>query len=117
MSPGQVLDAELLKAAEGDTLELDRVLLFADGDKITVGTPTIEGAKIVATLQENGKGKKVRVFKYKAKVRYTRNKGHRQPYSRLLIDKIEMPGAAPKPACKPRRTKKEVTEEVSADGA
>ena len=97
--------------AEGDTVELDRVLLIADGDRVTVGTPTVDGAKVVATSQGEGKGEKVIVFKYKPKVRYRKKTGHRQRYTRLVIDKIVEPGAAQaKPAKKVRRRKKEVTE-------
>ena len=97
--------------AEGDTVELDRVLLVADGERVTVGTPTVDGAKVVATSQGEGKGEKVIVFKYKPKVRYRKKTGHRQRYTRLVIDKIVEPGAAQaKPVKKVRRRKKEVTE-------
>jgi len=96
--------------AVGKTIELDRVLLIASGDRVIVGTPTVDGAKVVATAQGEGKGKKVIVFKYKAKVRYRRKAGHRQPYTRLVIDKIVEPGAAEAKPKKARRRKKEVTE-------
>ena len=75
------------KEREG-TVELDRVYLIADGDKVTVGKPTIDGAKVVATVVDDGKKAKVLVFKYKPKVRYRRKKGHRQPYTRLAIKEI-----------------------------
>jgi large subunit ribosomal protein L21 len=102
---------ERLDVVEGDTVELDRVLLIADGDRVTVGTPTVDGAKVVATSQGEGKGKKVVVFKYKPKVRYRKKTGHRQLYTRLVIDKIVEPGAAQaKSVKKVRRRKKEVTE-------
>jgi len=94
---------------EGKTVELDRVLLVADGDKVRVGTPTVDGAKVVATSQGEGKGKKIIVFKYKPKVRYRRKTGHRQLYTRLVIDKIVGPEAVPgEPIKKVRRRKKEV---------
>ncbi len=97
--------------AEGNTVELDRVLLIANDDKVTVGTPTVDGAKVMATSQGEGKGKKVIVFKYKPKVRYRKKTGHRQPYTRLAIDKIIEPEATQgEPAKKVRRRKKEVTE-------
>ncbi|TRZ48183.1 MAG: 50S ribosomal protein L21, partial [Dehalococcoidia bacterium] len=70
VTPGQTIDVDRLEAAEGDTVELDGVLLIADGDKVTVGTPTVDGAKVIATSQGEGKGKKIIVFKYKPKVRY-----------------------------------------------
>ena len=94
--------------AEGDSIDLSKVLLIADGDKVTVGTPTIDGAKVVATSQGEGKGKKIIVFKYKSKVRYRKKMGHRQPYTRLMIDKIVEPGAVEeKPTKKAHRRKKE----------
>ena len=109
VSPGQVIDVERLDVAEGKTIELDRVLLVADGEKVTVGKPVVEGVKVVATSQGNGKGEKIIVFKYKPKVRYRNKTGHRQFYTRLAIDKIIEPGSKPdKPVKKARRTKKEV---------
>jgi len=94
--------------AEGDAVELDKVLLIADGDKVTVGTPTVDGAKVVATSQGEGKGKKIIVFKYKPKVRYRKKTGHRQLYTRLVIDKIVEPKAIEVEPKKVRRKKKEV---------
>ena len=115
VAPGQVIDVERLDVAEGSTVELDRVLLVADdGDKLAIGKPTIEGAKVVATSKGEGKNKKVVVLKYKAKVRYCKKTGHRQFYTRLAIDKIVAPGLVPeKPVKRARRTKKE----VKTDGA
>ena len=109
VNPGQTIDVERLDVAEGKTIELDRVLLIGDIDRVVVGTPTIDGAKVVATSQGEGKGKKIIVFKYKSKVRYRKKTGHRQPYTRLVIDKIVEPGVA---EAKPKRVrrKKEVTE-------
>ena len=98
--------------AEGGAVELDRVLLIADDDKVTVGTPAIDGARVVATQQSEGKGKKVIVFKYKSKMRYRKKTGHRQPYTRLTIDRIVSPGAGEgEPVKKVRRRKKEVVED------
>ncbi len=88
VSPGQTLDVERLDVAEGGTIDLDRVLLIADDDKVVVGNPIVDGAKVVATSQGDGRGKKVIVFKYKPKVRYSKKTGHRQSYTRLTIDKI-----------------------------
>jgi large subunit ribosomal protein L21 len=96
---------------EGDTVELEKVLLIADGDKVTVGTPTIGGAKVVATSQGKGRGKKVIVFRYKPKVRYRKKTGHRQLYTRLTVDKIVEPETTQgEPVKTVRRRKKEVTE-------
>jgi len=111
VSPGQTIDVERLDVAEGDTVDLDRVLLIGDGERVIAGTPTVDGAKVVATSQGEGKGKKIIVFKYKPKVRYRKKTGHRQLYTRLVIDKIVEPGTAQeKPIKKVRRRKKEVIE-------
>ena len=110
VTPGQTIDVDRLDVAEGDTVDLDKVLLIADGDKVTLGTPTVDRAKVVATSQGEGKGKKIIVFKYKPKVRYRKKTGHRQLYTRLVIDKIVESGAAQdEPTKKTRRRKKEVT--------
>ena len=107
VTPGQVIDVERLDVAEGSTVELDKVMLIADDDRVTIGTPTIEGAKVIATSQGNGRGKKVIVFKYKPKVRYCKKTGHRQLHTRLVVDKIVEPGAMPgEPTKKTRRRKK-----------
>jgi len=110
VTPGQTIDVERLEVAEDNIVELDRVLLIADEDRVTVGTPTVDGAKVVATAQGEGKGKKIIVFKYKPKVRYRKKTGHRQLYTRLTIDKIVEPKAAKgEPAKKAKAAKKEVT--------
>ncbi len=97
--------------AEGNTVELGKVLLIASDDKVTVGNPTLEGAKVLATSQGEGKGKKVIVFRYKSKTRYRKKTGHRQLYTRLAIDKIIEPGATEdKPVKKARQRKREVKE-------
>ena len=111
VNPGQTIDVERLDAAEGETVELNRVLLIGDGARVIAGTPTVDGAKVVATSQGERKGKKVIVFKYKSKVRYHRKTGHRQPYTRLVIDKIVEPGAVEAKPKKVRRRKKEVTKD------
>jgi len=98
--------------AEGKKVDLDKVLLIADDDKVMVGTPIVDGAKVVATSQGDGKGKKIIVLKYKPKVRYRKKTGHRQLYTRLTIDRIIGPeGVSGEPVKKVRRRKKkEVTE-------
>ncbi len=109
VTPGQTIDVERLDIAEGDTVELDKVLLIADGEQLTVGSPTIDGAMVVATSKGEAKGKKVVVFKYKPKVRYRKKTGHRQLYTRLAIDKISQPGTETEKPKKTRRRKKEAT--------
>ncbi len=94
--------------AEGNTIELDKVLLITNGDRVTVGTPTIDRAKVIATSKGEGKAKKIIVFKYKSKVRYHKKTGHRQFYTRLAIDKIIEPEATEGEPKKVRQRKKEV---------
>ena len=88
VSEGQEIFVEKLDADEGATVELSEVLLVAEDGNITAGKPFVEGAKVVATVVKNGKGKKIIVFKYKPKKNYRRKKGHRQPYTKLRIDQI-----------------------------
>ena len=77
-----------MSVAQGDTVELDRVLLVAGEEKVVVGRPLVEGAKVIAEALEQGRGDKIIVFKYKPKVRYRRKRGHRQLYTRLAIKDI-----------------------------
>ena len=84
---------ERLGVVEGETVEIDKVLLIAQDDKVVTGTPTVVGAKVIARALGEGKGKKIIVFKYKSKVRYRRKKGHRQFYTSLAIEEIVQPPA------------------------
>jgi len=88
VSVGQTIEVERLSQEAGGKVELERVLMVSDGKKTTVGTPVVEGARVMAEVVANGKGEKVIVFKYKNKVRYRRKIGHRQPYTRLAIKEI-----------------------------
>lgn len=113
MTPGEIIKVDRIDIAEGDTVELDKVLLIGQDDKVTVGNPIIEGAKVLATAHGEGRDKKVIVFRYKSKVRHRNKTGHRQYFTELSIDKILEPGAAPEEPAKKttrRRVKKEETE-------
>jgi len=88
----QVINVELLPVEKGKDMELSPVLMIADGEEVIIGTPAIEGAKVIATCIEQGKSRKIIVFRYKSKVRERRKTGHRQPYTRLLIKEIIKPG-------------------------
>ena len=88
VTSGETIDVEHIQAKEGDSIELDQVLLVADGKKVSVGTPLVKGAKVIAEVVGDGKGKKTLVFKYKHKVHYRRKVGHRQPYTKLDIKEI-----------------------------
>ncbi len=88
VSAGEIIDVDKLSLEVGEKIELDRVLLVADGEDVRVGQPIIEGAKVVATVTAHGKGPKIIVFKYRPKQRYRWRRGHRQAYTRLMIDEI-----------------------------
>ncbi|MGU8616341.1 50S ribosomal protein L21 [Clostridium perfringens] len=86
---GDVLFVEKLNAEVDSTVELTEVLAVAKDGEIKVGAPVVEGAKVVAKVLAQGKAKKVVVFKYKRKKDYRRKNGHRQPYTKIVIEKIE----------------------------
>ncbi len=88
VTPGQLIELDHQDIADGATIELDKVLLIGDGDKVTIGTPTIAGAKVIATSQGESRGKKVIVFRYKSKTRSRRKKGQHQEFTGVIIDKI-----------------------------
>src|SRR5258708_38672862 len=88
VSEGDVIEVQNLKT-EGPKFIFEDVLLLVDGEDIKVGNPTVSGAKVSAKILENKKGDKVRVAKFKSKVRYRRVTGFRQSLTRLEIDKIE----------------------------
>lgn len=87
---GQTLRVERLKAEPGQSVTLDRVVLVADGTKTRVGTPVVKGAAVTATVVAHGRDRKIIVLKYKPKVHYRRKTGHRQHYTELRIEKIEI---------------------------
>jgi large subunit ribosomal protein L21 len=86
--PGALLTVERLDAEDGASVELADVLMIADGDRVTVGAPTVPGAKVIAEVVSHGRAKKVVVFKYKPKVRYRKKTGHRQPFTQLRVKEI-----------------------------
>jgi large subunit ribosomal protein L21 len=85
---GDTIVVERLPAEVGQQVELDEVLLIAGGEGVEVGQPTVEGAKVLATVVAQEKGPKVRIFKYHPRKRYRRRAGHRQHYTRLRVDEI-----------------------------
>ena len=84
----QVLRLDRQALAVGDKLEIDRVLLIQSDNGSRVGAPYVDGAKVVATVLDHGKAKKIRVFKYKAKKNYRRRQGHRSQYTTVRVDDI-----------------------------
>lgn len=88
VTQGDVLYVEKLPVEAGETVKFDQVLAVIDGDKATFGQPTVSGASVEANVVKNGKGKKVIVFKYKPKKNEKRKQGHRQPYTKIEITKV-----------------------------
>jgi large subunit ribosomal protein L21 len=88
VSEGDVLFVEKLEANTGDTVNLDEVLACSKDGELKLGAPVVEGASVQAKVVEQGKAKKVIVYKYKAKKDYRRKQGHRQAYTKLVVEKI-----------------------------
>lgn len=88
VQPGDTLDVELLPNEVDSVAEFEDVLAVSRDGELTVGTPVVDGAKVLAQVQSHYKDKKLIVYKYKAKTRYRRKRGHRQSYTRLLIQDI-----------------------------
>jgi large subunit ribosomal protein L21 len=84
---GQEIYIEKLDAEAGETVTFDRVLMVG-GENVKVGSPTVDGATVTAKVEKQGRAKKVIVFKFKAKKKYRRKQGHRQPYTKVTIEKI-----------------------------
>ena len=89
---GDVLDVEKLALDVGSIAEFDEVLAVSENGQVNFGSPTLSGAKVTAEVQSHYKDRKVIVFKYKSKTRYRRKQGHRQSYTRLLIQGIQSGG-------------------------
>lgn len=89
VSEGDAIMVEKLDAAEGESVTFDTVLTVVKDGEVVVGKPVVAGAKVTAKVERQGKDKKIRVFKYKAKSNYRRRQGHRQPFTKVVIEKIE----------------------------
>ena len=89
VNEGDIIFVEKLEASEGDTVTFDRVMALSTGDNFVVGAPTVEGAKVEANVVKYGKGKKIYILKYKSKKNEKKKMGHRQPYTKVQITKIE----------------------------
>ena len=117
VSEGDVVFFEKLEAEEGKKITFDNVVLVSDDKKVEVGTPFVKGIKVEGKVVSHGKGKKILVYKYKAKKNYRRTQGHRQPYTKVEItniktasakaeDKAETKTASAKPTTKKADTAK-----------
>jgi large subunit ribosomal protein L21 len=87
---GDVVFVEKLNAEAGETVTFDQVLAVLDGENSKFGAPVVEGASVQASVVKNGRGKKIVVFKYKPKKDSKSKQGHRQPYTKVQIEKISM---------------------------
>ncbi|MFO7741769.1 MAG: 50S ribosomal protein L21 [Anaerolineae bacterium] len=85
---GDTIRVEKLPVDPGEQIELDEVLLVVDDDEVTIGQPSVEGAKVLATVVAQEKGPKITIFRYRPSKRYRRHAGHRQHYTRLRVDDI-----------------------------
>jgi large subunit ribosomal protein L21 len=93
VAEGEVVRLEKLESEPGASVEFDEILLIRTDDRTYVGRPRVAGARVIGTVAAGGLGDKVIVFKYKPKKQYRRTRGHRQPYSDVLINKIEYAAA------------------------
>ncbi len=94
VSEGDKLQVETLPAGEGEAVTLDKVLLIANGDQITIGAPYVEGGKVIATVTKHGRGEKIRILKFRRRKHYQKVTGHRQNYTELQITSITTTAAA-----------------------
>jgi large subunit ribosomal protein L21 len=103
---GETIEVDRLDIEAGKKIELKDILLVSNGETSVIGTPTVDGAKVSATVVEEFKGRKVIIFKYHPRKRYRLKKGHRQYYTRLMIERIQAAGV-PKAAAKAEEAKAE----------
>ena len=89
VTPGHAVRVEKLPGAVGESFQLDQVLLVGGGGETRVGTPLVEGVKVVGTITDQGRGPKITVFKMKRRKGYRRKMGHRQDYTEIRVDSIE----------------------------
>lgn len=87
---GKPVRVEKLPAEKGSEVVFDRVLLFSDNAEARAGSPYLEGCRVKGKVTAQGRGRKIIVFKYKAKKNYRRKQGHRQPFTEVLVNKIEI---------------------------
>ena len=107
VAEGDVVFFEKLDVEEGKKVTFDKVVLVSDDKKVEVGAPYVKGVKVEGKVVSHGKGKKILVYKYKAKKNYRRTQGHRQPYTKVEITKI-------KTAAEKAEAKKETAEKKTA---
>jgi len=93
VTEGEILRFEKIPGEVGSPVTFDRVLMFSDGREVSIGRPLVDGAAVEGHIVEQGKAKKILVFKYKRRKRYRRKQGHRQPFTAVKIDSIKAGGS------------------------
>jgi large subunit ribosomal protein L21 len=88
VTQGEYLRVEKLEGIQGDTIELNDVLMIADGDNLKIGTPMLDGGKVTATIKSQGRGKKVEIMKFRRRKHHQKKTGHRQSYTEIEITAI-----------------------------
>ncbi len=91
---GDIIRVEKINAEEGGEINLDEVLMVADGDNVSVGAPVVEGASVAATVASHGRGEKIKVIKFKRRKHHRKQMGHRQAYTELKITGINTQGTS-----------------------
>ncbi len=115
VSEGDVVFFEKLDTELGKKVTFKEVVLVSDDKKVEVGAPYVKGAKVEGKVVEHGKGKKIIVYKYKAKKNYRRTQGHRQPYTKVQITKIALAAEKAAKAEEPATTKKATTKKETVE--
>ena len=113
VAEGDVVFFEKLDAEAGKKVSFDKVVLVSDDKKVEVGAPYVKGVKVEGKVVEHGKGKKIIVYKYKAKKNYRRTQGHRQPFTKVEITKIAL-AKAEKPAAEATTSEEKVAKTTTA---
>ncbi|HSH40822.1 MAG TPA: 50S ribosomal protein L21 [Arenicellales bacterium] len=88
VAPGDKLRIEKLKAAEGESVEFDQVLMVGDGDDVKIGAPYVAGGKVTAVVTAQGRGKKIEIIKFRRRKHHMKRQGHRQAYTELEIKEV-----------------------------
>ena len=114
VAAGDYLKVEKLDGDVGTKVVIDKILMLADGDDVTIGSPLVTGAKVNATVLSHGKGDKVMIFKFHRRKHYRKTQGHRQSYTEIQIDDINGKGAAKVEAKKPAAAKPAAEKKVAA---
>ena len=115
---GEVLKVEKISGDVGSSVTFDRVLMFSDGENISIGQPVLDSVSVEGHIVEQGKAKKIIVFKYKRRKRFRRKNGHRQQFTAVLIDSIKAKGTKAAKAAEPKaEAKAEVKESETQKAA